>query len=511
MPNESYDVLRFIADGRRMHIGMDCVDGVLLADWVSHADVPEASLLWSQCRCLAMQLEAYHRAGIAPGYQYLSPYSVVVDARHTEKWYLLDTRSKANEKLLDRIRRTDVRSVFLPPGQQAYQNVTERTDLYGFGKLIQYVLFKKDPPMTRQEIRNFQKIISISLEAHGLQKAIFRKHPKKEIQNFQQIINLFSRKDKKKITVGRKSVQLLALGGISAAAAAAVVYGMQQGAGKSVRLTADEASVMPVGEEEKRDAAEEKDACYLELGLSCLLELGDLGKSRAYIRRMEKEEGAKEQYLKLLDDLEGKNRLEEQEFLKTAASAEQSVPVREEEALLYVEGLMELYIRHDSEESLARAVRLGEAWLQKEVWKKEDKGGKQEKMIREMLMHSYDKREEKEKWEAQCIWLTTHTESTEETENIYGALAQYYADQGKWSLAEEICVEGIRKHTETKALRLLMIRLACQDPGLPQEEAAARIGRQLEEMPELQAEVDCQKLMRDYGITKEGEEICIKK
>lgn len=507
MPNESYDVLRFIADGRRMHISMDCIDGILLADWACHVSAPDVSILWKQFWGLASQLEAYHRTRIAPGYQYLSPYSVVVETCHTEKWYLLDTRSRANERILDRIRRSDVRCVFLPPGQQAYQNVTERMDLFGFGKLVQYVLFKTDPPMNKQEIRNFKKIISISLDAYGEQQTIFRKRSKKENQNFQQIVNLFSRKDKKKNPVRRRKLVLFTAGGISAGMAALTAYGLQQGKRAEIIPPAAEAAVPP----DAGDSGEEKDACYLELGLSCLLELGDLGKSRGYIKRMARKEGIQEQFLKLLDDLEGNTPLEEKEFLDTAAAVEKNIPGNEEEALLYAEGLMELYIRRGSEACLDQAVKLGESWLSKEVWKRSDKGGKQEKMIREMLMHTYEKRGRRDNWETQCIWLTAHTESTEETEVIYGALAQYYADLGKWSLSEEICVEGIRKHPETKALRLLMTRLVCQDPGISQEEAAARIGRQLEEMPELQDEEEYRKLMRDYGITKEGEEICLKK
>ena len=68
----------------------------------------------------------------------MNPYSVIVG--EDRKVYLLIPLRKEQEDMMHPMQRRYVRENFLSPENQYYQKSEEKEDIYGFGKMIQYVL-----------------------------------------------------------------------------------------------------------------------------------------------------------------------------------------------------------------------------------------------------------------------------------------------------------------------------------------------------------------------------------
>lgn len=511
---KQYEVLKFIADGRRQHIAVDCVEGVLLAEWVERNPNPQE--LWKQFRKLAEQLEAYHGCQLTSAYQYLSPYSVVIDSTDPAKWCLLDPRSKTNERLLSRIRRPDVRAVFLPPGQQAYQHMTEQSDLYGFGRVVQFVLSALDPPLRRWESRLFRKMIAESLQAVEFPEKAEVKGwilcPEgRRLRNFRQMVRRLSKAEKRagKLCDGKKGNHKKRI--LLAAGAVLVCVGLGEvGRFQLECFLAAEEKKEPVcsngeaeNEEQEITAEQEADMCYLEMGMACLAELGDFEKSRKYLDKI-KDSVLYNSVSGLLADLDGTEVLTEEEFVELAGIVERELWEKEENSLLYTEGMMELYLRKEGEQCRRQAIRLGEGWLA------QAEGEGQEKRIRERLLHAYGT-EERENQIAQLEWLFLHAENGAEAEQKCMELVQYYTEQQKWMQAEQLCEKGIYAYPERNRFRIMQIRLFCQNPERTEAECAECIRQHLKEQPDLEEVELYQETAEEFGIRREGDSICVER
>ena len=184
---ESYDVLRLIEHGQICYISSENVQGRTLARYLKYHPVVEKKEMFLLLKAIAEQLELIHRCRGNPCYQYVNPYSVIVG--EDRKVYLLDLASKEQEDMMHLMQRRYVRENFLSPENQYYQKSEEKEDIYGFGKMIQYVLssVELEPELKFLERVRIQKIITRCLDKQG----------KKRYQKLSDLSGQFSLSEKR--------------------------------------------------------------------------------------------------------------------------------------------------------------------------------------------------------------------------------------------------------------------------------------------------------------------------
>lgn len=183
----NYEILKFVMHGDKCYMSTDIVKGKPLIVWLKyHAHITKEQFYeWD--RQIIADLDHFHRCRGNPCYQYVNPYSVIVG--EDRKVYLLDLASKEQEDMMHLMQRRYVRENFLSPENQYYQKSEEKEDIYGFGKMIQYVLssVELEPELKFLESVRIQKIITRCLDKQG----------KKRYQKLSDLSGQFSLSEKR--------------------------------------------------------------------------------------------------------------------------------------------------------------------------------------------------------------------------------------------------------------------------------------------------------------------------
>ena len=213
---EGYDVLRLIEHGQSCYISSEYVKGCTLAVWLRyHPNLSKDRLLeWIQD--ITRQLGLIHRCRGNPCYRYVNPYSIIVTQEG--QLHFLDMDAKSNEEQLRFMQRRVIREHFLPRQQAYYQKASVRLDIYGLGRMIQYILSEADPepPLKRREEARFHKIISRCLKDTS-------KHSYQDISDIRRQIPSY-RKRKESHPKARKILAVAGTAILSAAVATTVLW-----------------------------------------------------------------------------------------------------------------------------------------------------------------------------------------------------------------------------------------------------------------------------------------------
>ena len=183
----NYEILKFVMHGDKCYMSTDIVKGKPLIVWLKyHAHITKEQF-YEWARHIIADLDHFHRCRGNPCYQYVNPYSVIVG--EDRKVYLLDLASKEQEDMMHLMQRRYVRENFLSPENQYYQKSEEKEDIYGFGKMIQYVLssVELEPELKFPESVRIQKIITRCLDKQG----------KKRYQKLSDLSGQFSLSEKR--------------------------------------------------------------------------------------------------------------------------------------------------------------------------------------------------------------------------------------------------------------------------------------------------------------------------
>ena len=183
----NYEILKFVMHGDKCYMSTDIVKGKPLIVWLKyHAHITKEQF-YEWARQIIADLDHFHRCRGNPCYQYVNPYSVIVG--EDRKVYLLDLASKEQEDMMHLMQRRYVRENFLSPENQYYQKSEEKEDIYGFGKMIQYVLssVELEPELKFLERVRIQKIITRCLDKQG----------KKRYQKLSDLSGQFSLSEKR--------------------------------------------------------------------------------------------------------------------------------------------------------------------------------------------------------------------------------------------------------------------------------------------------------------------------
>lgn len=183
----NYEILKFVMHGDKCYMSTDIVKGKPLIVWLKyHAHITKEQF-YEWARQIIADLDHFHRCRGNPCYQYVNPYSVIVG--EDRKVYLLDLASKEQEDMMHLMQRRYVRENFLSPENQYYQKSEEKEDIYGFGKMLQYVLssVELEPELKFLESVRIQKIITRCLDKQG----------KKRYQKLSDLSGQFSLSEKR--------------------------------------------------------------------------------------------------------------------------------------------------------------------------------------------------------------------------------------------------------------------------------------------------------------------------
>ena len=485
---EGYDVLRLIEHNRNCYVSSEYVEGRPLIQWLKyHPDLAKEQLfLW--IHELAKQLEYIHKCRGNPCYRYMNPYSIIIT--EDKAVYLLDMNAQSNEKQLFLMRRRKVREHFLPIEEAYYQTESVSLDIYGLGKTIQYLLSvsEPDPHLTRREEIRFQKIISKCLSRHSKKSYHQLSEIRRQLPVYHQTKKYFAAKD----NFIKKTVILLLL----AACAFAV------GAGTGIRCKVKRDSQEKEKIETVVKDVQEENKLRKELGFLYFLDKKNYEMSRRYFSGISGEQSA--EGMVILTEYMEKGGIAEKEekLLRTLSVIEEEITEETaENKENYYRCLIEGYRRIDSKKAAEAIIRLGNGC------NPEDEAVQME--LTSYMAAAYesvaDMEQAVEKYKDMLQW-----ESEENfREELYKKLVLLYEDCREKDKAGAVCRQGIHELKESAELRIMHIRMQCEDESIDRNICAQTVREYVNELPGIKNELEFKKLQQEYGIVLEGENVWV--
>lgn len=155
---KEYDVLRLIEHNQICYVSSDNRRGCPLAKWMKYHPYISKDRMLRWIDQISNQLMQIHKCRGNPGYQYVSPYTMIV--LEEGEISFLDVNADSNQEMIRAAGRKNIKEHFLPIGNEHW--TVEELELYGFGKTIQYLLNFTEvvPTFSKAEERVLRKMIS---------------------------------------------------------------------------------------------------------------------------------------------------------------------------------------------------------------------------------------------------------------------------------------------------------------------------------------------------------------
>lgn len=483
---EEYDVLRLIEHGQTCYISSECVEGWILAGWLkSQPGIPKGRL-FALIRDLAGQLGMIHKCRKKPCYQYVNPYSIVVTEEG--RLYFLDLEAGSNEKQLKFMQKRAVRECFLPAEEAYYQKASTGLDIYGAGKTIQYILSVTvpQPPLNRREERRFQNIISKCLKYQSKLAYQSAAEIRRNIPQYRKKIRHSRIRRKKAFMIGGAALFL--------AAAWKLQDLIQMGRHQAVTQASQED-----GNTRKPPAWEAQG--IMELAMAYILDVEDYEKSIRYLEKIKDDYTPAEDLQEVVEALLGR-RKEPGELGKHLKALEEAAP--EEGCERWYRCLIRGYGLLNTRQSAESILRLGKACLDEL-----DEESEESKEVKEYMVSACERVEESE--EAARIYeeLLEQTEDNGKREEIYRKIIVLYENCGQNDRALDACIRGVEEQTDSEGLKIMHIRLLCQDGAVDRGLCVQTIQGYISQSREILEMEEFQKLQREYEIQVEGDQVWV--
>lgn len=475
---EEYDVLRLIEHNRVCYISSECKKGCILPRWLKYHPTISKKEMFDIIASIVKQIGQIHRCPGCSCYQYVNPYSIIVS--EDRKIYFLDMNSKGNINYLRIAQRRMIREHFLPPDEPYYQKASVELDIYGIGKMVQYLLSEAEPEpsITKSEEIKFQKIISRCLNRHS--KKSF--HDVSEIQK-----KLPRYKQSGKNVRTNKAVVFLMTGII---VLSIFLYGTVAECPKKEQ-NEKKSEQLPAVQDEKLN---------LELGRLYFLELENYEKSKEYFAKVKKNKLAENMSV-ISECLSDNGQI--YKLRKALENTENEILLLEEsskEKSEYYQCILRGYCVLSEESDAENVIRIGEICL-------EDENVTRKSEIMGSVALAYERLGKEEAAGAMYKEQLEFEEETGAKEEIYKKAATVYENAGHVEDALEIYREGIKEFGQSEELRTGYIRTLLKDPDMDRKMCIQIIKEQLEECSEMGEAEEFQKLMKEYGIKVKGEDV----
>lgn len=469
---EDYDVLRLTGHNQNYYVSSAKVKGCLFVQWVKyHPHIPKEQILrWMNE--IVKKLAGLHKSRGNPCYQYMNPYSIVVDEE--EMIHFLDLKAQSNAEQIKFMQRRVIREHFLPPGEMYYQRASVELDIYGLGKTLQYFLsfIETEPAFTRREEAKIQKIITRCLNKNS-------KNSFKNVSEIQKYIPEYQVKNNKKLLSGKWIFPCIL---------AAFLSGM------AVEVPKEQEQMAEPQEIQAKEIVKDPEADELkkELGLIYFQELKDFAKSKEYFLQV-KEDPVAENMAAAAECLSASvlNKTKLRNVLYELEHA-----LGEEERKIYMMSILRSYVALDSTEAQEEVIRIGEECL-------ENIDSRFVVEVQGYLATAYEVAGKYEQavqmYEYQLDEISEQLQRVE----IYKKMASIWESKGDVAKTQDILHKAIQEFPEDKALKILYIRMQLKDENVEEAIYMQTIETFIKEQPELPEDEEFQKLMKEYNISLE--------
>lgn len=520
---EGYDVLRFIEHNRICYVSSEYVRGAPLPRWIKYHPCAEKEVLFRMIGDIAGQLSQIHRCRGNPCYRYVNPYSIIVSEEGRVSF--LDINAKSNNSQLKIMQRRTVREHFLPPDEPYYQKASVELDIYGLGRTIQYLLseVEAEPSLCRGEEAKFQKIISRCQDRHSkkifknvseIQKIIPRykqieKHVKKENKFAKGVIKVLIISSVVCITIGGAVMVIHSFRPASETSGEKESRHSEEErtekkgnqaaergfAGNEKRLTKESGEGRP-------DDSIQKERLNMELGVVYFLKLKNYEKSKEYFEKVNENPFAA--HMAALAECAAGNGAEAESLRQLLSEAETELGRQNEDEIGekrdYYRCILRSYAFLDSEKDFNNILRLGQICLK-------DEEGEEAAEILGYMAYAFEGLGELNEAARMHEERLKYEEDEKEREGSYKKAAGLYVQLEDYGQAQELLRAGIKEIGHSIELRTMYITVQLGTPGIERQLCIRNIKEQLDELPELEEQEEFKKLMRQYGIHVEGDEI----
>ena len=497
---EGYDVLRLIEHGQTCYISSEYVRGRPLAWYIKEHPRISKKLLLEWILHLERQLEMLHKCRNHPCYQYVNPYSIIVSEEGG--LYFSDMEAGSNEEMLRLMRKKNIREHFLPPGMPYYRKASVSLDAYGLGKTVQYLLAmtEADPKLNWKETGRLRKMTSHCLNQFS----------KRQIQNISEIRKYIPIYQEKQPNIAGKSRAILAVAALLCVLAAACRVGITASRTQDAAMKSEERGNGKISaDNEKETDAEHLDE-RMELAFAYFLELEDYQKVLDTLKPIQDSSTEAEALAAVAAAFTDPEHFGEKETLQMQLEKLEREADRAEkdgkskEALKFRRCTFQGYLLLDTRDGAKEAIRLGEKCLENEKLEEQEI-----KRIRAGMAASREKLEEYEAAADMYAQLLETAGEDEERLEYFGKAAALYEECGRGDMALEICIRAVEEFPQERILKLLHIRLLCQDTSIDRTVCAQTIREYLGQDPALKDSEEFQKLQKEYGIRVEGGEVWV--
>ena len=483
MKEKGYEVLKMVMRLDRCYIASDYVIGVPLPVWIKEHKVIMKETLFYWFHEILDMLDHFHKSRGEPFYQYMNPYSLIIDREG--KLHLLDLGSAQQSYLVHLMQKRPIREHFLSPENQYYQKPGLSEDIYGLGKTIQYILAMEEvsPPLTKKEEKKFRRAIS----------RCFTKNSKKRFQTVQEVSEHLP---KMKKTEGKKKksyVILLIL------CVLIVTAGVRM---KLLSSSEKEMKVTPSVEGTEKKKVKKDPEMWMDMGCFYFLESEEYEKAEECFAELGKTKG----YGKDLDVLckwflEPSSYKEEkvkEHLLKMKKNS--PVDVDERYYVILLKGLVQMADQELEEDKIEVGL------ICRDYFKKQEDEKKELEVV-EILASSYEgKNDCKEALKYYEILLTKEQE-TEKRGTLFLKIAELYEQEGESAKAVEKCQLGLEENETNPDLWLLLIRIYCESSGADPALAICAAAEAQQNVEGFDQNEEFLKLKEEYSILSE-ETVC---
>lgn len=548
-----YTVFRFVDQSGYCHMVSDYVEGRTMMQYVKEARTVRKQQFFRWCVELLQQLERYYKWEDQKAYGNMNPYAVIVTSEGIVR--LLDVDDSDNQDLVERMQKKNVRALFVRWEHVRSRKVSREDDSYGLGKTLQFMKEKCriEGEFTRREERSIQKVIGRCLEGRAaeikglkelrrefntLAEGRQRGRTEENVRKIEEYQEPGGGKSRRNLYVRRRKAGLILLVVVILAAAlwergekrAQVKQKNVLAAGNSA-LKKEATELKEEGEE--GTGAEEKEKgegmteeqlvrearLQLELGLLYCEEIQEYEQGNAYLEMAAEELSVAEVYLlieKYIRKGENENQVKQEleqavrQGGKELESEEVSSWLKGKE-YLYGLPLLEAYRILDTKDAWQEVAEIAGRLVAAACWGTGEDAKKREQNVREYLAKAYEVLEQPEKAAAEYERVKELESDTARLEVLYLKLEDLYDELDDAEKVWEICRESVEKVPDSEQIWTRYVERHLRDQGIEKEICAETVKRAIKAVPELTKNPEFQKLITEYEIKIEGEEVWIGK
>lgn len=441
MKEKGYEVLKMVMRLDRCYIASDYVKGVPLPVWMeSHKVIPKETLFYWVREILEM-LDHFHKSRGEPYYQYMNPYSIIID--RDGRLHLLDLGSAQQSHLVHLMQKRPIREHFLSPENQYYQKPSLAEDIYGLGKTIQYILAMEEisPPLTKKEEKKFRRAIS----------RCFTQNSKKRFQTVQNVaehlpkLKRAEKKPKKSYIILIVLCILILIAGIR----------MKKFPSESKTEKIDLAN-----KESEDDVTQKDPEMWIDMGFFYFLESEEYQKAEECFAELGKKKGYGKDLAFLCKWMLEPSKYKNEKVKEHLKKMKNHSPIDVDER--YYIALLKGLVQIADEELLEDKIEVGLISLD---YLKEQKDEEAELEVTEILASSYEEKGDLEDARGYYEKMLEKEEDEGKRSSVFLKIADIFKQEGDLSHAIEECNLGLGENETNQDLWLLLIRIYCENPG----------------------------------------------